>query len=109
MAKVNLGVGGSGDDVLRGGRGNDLLNGGNGSDRLIGGSGRDYFVLGKGAGKDTISDFNLGQRDTIVLYSVTLFNQLTFSGHEIKLGNQTLGVLTGFDTTTLTQSNFVFV
>ncbi|MBH8555205.1 CAP domain-containing protein [Nostocaceae cyanobacterium CENA357] len=101
-------IGGSGDDILWGRRGNDLLNGGKGNDRLIGGSGRDFFVLGKGAGTDTISDFNLDQRDTIVLLGVTSFNQLTFSGNEINLGNQTLGVLTGFDTTTLTQSNFFF-
>ncbi len=102
-------IGGSGDDILRGSGGNDVLNGGKGKDRLIGGSGKDFFVLSKGAGTDTISDFNLGQRDTIVLYGVTSFNQLTFSGNEINLGNQTLGVLTGFDTTTLDQSNFFFV
>ncbi|WGV27958.1 CAP domain-containing protein [Halotia branconii] len=102
-------IGGSGNDILRGGGGNDFLNGGNGNDRLIGGSGRDYFVLAKGAGKDIISDFNLGQRDTIVLYGATSFNQLTLSGNEIKLDNQTLGVLTGFDTTALTSSNFFFV
>ncbi|BAY21588.1 hypothetical protein NIES2100_13440 [Calothrix sp. NIES-2100] len=101
-------LGGNGQDLLVGGAGNDFLNGGKADDILTGGSGGDIFVLEKAAGRDTITDFSLGQGDKIGLLGLN-FSQLSFSGDEIRLGNQTLGILTGFDTTTLTQSNFVSV
>ncbi|BAY21585.1 hypothetical protein NIES2100_13410 [Calothrix sp. NIES-2100] len=101
-------LGGNGQDLLVGGAGNDFLNGGKADDILTGGSGGDIFVLEKAAGRDTITDFSLGQGDKIGLSGLS-FSQLSFSGDEIRLGNQTLAVLTAFDTTTLTQSNFISV
>ncbi len=101
-------LGGNGKDLLVGGAGNDFLNGGKANDILTGGTGGDIFVLEKAAGRDTITDFSLGQGDQIGLLGLN-FSQLSFAGDEISLGNQTLGILTGFDTTTLTQSNFVSV
>ncbi|BAZ29674.1 hypothetical protein NIES4074_21210 [Cylindrospermum sp. NIES-4074] len=100
--------GDNGQDLLVGGAGNDFLNGGRGDDTLTGGTGSDIFVLATAAGGDMITDFSLGQSDKIGLSGLS-FNQLSFSGNEISLGNQTLAVLTGFDTTKLTQSNFVLV
>ncbi|MFN6516408.1 MAG: beta strand repeat-containing protein [Nostoc sp. CreGUA01] len=101
-------IGGNGQDLLVGGAGNDFLDGGKGDDNLTGGSGSDIFVLEKAAGRDTITDFSLGEGDKIGLSGLS-FNQLSFSGNQISLGNQTLAVLTAFDTTTLTQSNFISV
>jgi Ca2+-binding RTX toxin-like protein len=75
---------------------------------LTGGTGSDIFVLDKAAGRETITDFSLGQSDKIGLSGLS-FNQLSFCGNQISLGNQTLAVLTGFDTTTLTQNNFISV
>ncbi|BDI16389.1 hypothetical protein ANSO36C_21910 [Nostoc cf. commune SO-36] len=101
-------IGGNGQDLLVGGAGNDFLNGGKGDDNLTGGTGSDIFVVEKAAGRDTITDFSLGEGDKIGLSGLS-FSQLSFSGNQISLGNQTLGILTGFDTTTLTQSNFTSV
>ncbi|MBD2561393.1 MULTISPECIES: beta strand repeat-containing protein [Nostoc] len=101
-------LGGNGQDLLVGDAGNDFLNGGKADDILTGGSSSDIFVLEKAAGRDTITDFSFGQGDKIGLLGLN-FSQLSFAGDEISLGNQTLGILTGFDTTTLTQSNFVSV
>ncbi|MEJ6485552.1 putative Ig domain-containing protein [Nostoc punctiforme UO1] len=101
-------IGGNGQDLLVGGAGNDFLNGGKGDDNLAGGTGSDIFVLEKAAGRDTITDFSLGEGDKIGLSGLS-FSQLSFSGNQISLGNQTLAVLTAFDTTTLTQNNFISV
>ncbi|WP_099066659.1 beta strand repeat-containing protein [Nostoc linckia] len=101
-------IGGNGQDLLVGGAGNDFLDGDKGDDNLTGGTGSDIFVLEKAAGRETITDFSLGEGDKIGLSGLS-FSQLSFSGNQISLGNQTLAVLTGFNTTTLTQSNFVSV
>ncbi|MBD2360762.1 cadherin-like domain-containing protein [Anabaena minutissima FACHB-250] len=101
-------LGGNGKDLLVGGAGNDFLNGGKQDDILTGGTGSDIFVLETAAGRDTITDFSLGQDDKIGLSGLS-FSQLSFAGDEIRFGNQTLGILTGFDTTTLTQNNFISV
>ncbi|MHC0061782.1 beta strand repeat-containing protein [Nostoc sp. UIC 10890] len=101
-------IGGNGQDFLVGGAGNDFLDGDKGDDNLTGGTGSDIFVLEKAAGRETITDFSLGEGDKIGLSGLS-FSQLSFSGNQISLGNQTLAVLTGFNTTTLTQSNFVSV
>ncbi|QHG20471.1 tandem-95 repeat protein (plasmid) [Nostoc sp. ATCC 53789] len=101
-------IGGNGQDLLVGGAGNDFLDGDKGDDNLTGGTGSDIFVLEKAAGRETITDFNLGQSDKIGLSGLS-FNQLSFSGNQISLGNQTLAVLSGFNTTTLTQNDFISV
>ncbi|MHC0061779.1 beta strand repeat-containing protein [Nostoc sp. UIC 10890] len=101
-------IGGNGQDLLVGGGGNDFLDGDKGDDNLTGGTGSDIFVLEKAAGRETITDFSLGQGDKIGLAGLS-FNQLSFSGNEIRIGNQTLAILTAFDTTTLTQGNFTLI
>ena len=102
-------LGGNGQDKLWGDAGDDILNGGQGVDTLTGGLGSDTFVLGNNFGRETISDFSLGQGDKIGLLGGLTFNQLTLSGNQIRLGDQVLAVVTGFDTNTLTAANFVSV
>jgi serralysin len=68
--------GGSGYDKLLGGSGNDDLYGGTGKDTLTGGTGADYFVFtslndsNSYYGRDTITDFNYAQGDTIDLSAI---------------------------------------
>ncbi|MEH2158523.1 beta strand repeat-containing protein [Nostoc sp.] len=102
-------LGGNGNDLLVGGAGNDFLKGDLGDDNLTGGTGSDIFVLAAATGRDTFTDFSLGQSDKIGLAGGLTFNQLTFSGNEIRQNNQTLAVLTGFNATTLTQNDFISV
>ncbi|MFK0205991.1 Ig-like domain-containing protein [Agrobacterium sp. NPDC090283] len=52
--------GGSGNDELGGGSGHDVLAGGSGNDVLTGGSGVDTFVFAAGAGRDVVTDFQVG-------------------------------------------------
>lgn len=79
--------GGEGSDILIGGRGNDKLLGDVGDDTLVGGDGNDWLEAGAGAdiltggagkdtfyyrqtdlvGRDTITDFNVGEGDKIAL------------------------------------------
>ena len=55
--------GGEGNDKIYGDRGNDKLMGGPGEDTLSGGLGTDIFICGPAL--DTITDFNVTQKDTI--------------------------------------------
>ncbi|WP_275974151.1 cadherin-like domain-containing protein [Argonema galeatum] len=109
--------GGNGDDILNGGAGGDTLRGDNGNDTLIGGTGRDtvtggngndIFVIAAGSGTDTFTDFKKGT-DVVGLSGGLSFGQLSFSGNQILAGGETLANLTGIDTTTLTQSNFITI
>ncbi|MDY7003671.1 MAG: calcium-binding protein [Cyanobacteriota bacterium] len=63
--------GGKGDDNLDGGAGDDFLTGERGNDALTGGAGADDFFLYYSAngsyGVDTLTDFNRGEGDKIVL------------------------------------------
>jgi Ca2+-binding RTX toxin-like protein len=63
----NVIVGNRGDNVLAGGLGRDTLAGGAGRDVLRGGAGGDTYVFGRGAGIDTIEDFDAttGSVDTV--------------------------------------------
>ncbi len=94
--------GDDGDDIIRGGRGNDRLTG----DDFSGGQGADTFVLADGEGTDTIVDFEI-DRDFIGLADGLTLGSLSFGGETISLGEQTLAILTGVDTTTLTADRFV--
>ena len=102
-------IGGNGQDLLSGDAGDDVLYGGPGNDTLTGGLGSDTFVLGRGLGQDTITDFSLGQGDKIGLVDGLTFNQLSFSGNQIRVGGEVLAVLNGFNTNTLSAANFVSV
>jgi len=55
--------GGAGNDTIVGGNGHDAIIGGVGNDRLTGRGGDDTFVFRDGFGKDTITDFQVG--DTV--------------------------------------------
>ena len=54
-------AGNAGNDALAGGLGNDRLIGGAGNDVLAGGAGLDTFVFAPGFGRDSITDFQVGQ------------------------------------------------
>jgi Ca2+-binding RTX toxin-like protein len=53
--------GGKGADHLKGNIGDDMLSGQAGNDRLTGHQGADTFVFADGFGRDTITDFELGE------------------------------------------------
>ena len=98
--------GDAGNDILDGGNGDDILYGGLGNDRLTGGNGPDTFVFAAGEGTDTITDFS---NDKIGLSGGLSFGSLSFSNNNILFGNEVLAILTGVNTTTLTQSHFVTI
>jgi ELWxxDGT repeat protein len=106
--------GDNGDDYLRGLDGNDLLTGGNGNDRLDGGfgfdtldggTGDDMFTLRSGGGSDTIVDFNL-ESDRLGLAGGLQFEDLSFTGNDIMIGEEVLASLDGINTEQLTSNNF---
>ena len=99
-------IGGAGDDSLFGGNGRDLLIGGAGDDILTGWTGKDIFVLSLDRSSDTITDFVLGS-DRLSLGGNLEFNDLSFSGSTIQVGNELLATLDGVDTQVLTADNFV--
>ncbi|MBD2342343.1 cadherin-like domain-containing protein [Calothrix sp. FACHB-156] len=119
--------GGNGDDELFGGDGNDLLLGMSGNDRIIagdgndtvvggvgndilnGGYGDDIFVLKAGEGSDTIQEFSkvVGNMDKIGLAGGLSYGVLTFSGNQIKYGSEVLATLTGFNTASLLETDFI--
>lgn len=100
-------TGNAGINAIDGGAGDDLIAGGAGDDALTGGSGADRFVLKSGTGTDTIADFATGT-DRFGLSGLT-FSQLSFSGNSIFFNSETLAIVTGVNTTTLTEANFVTV
>lgn len=97
-----------GNDQLAGQNGNDTLKGGVGNDKLTGGNDLDIFVLAVGEGTDTICDFVRGT-DSIGLAGGLTFSSLTFNSSSILSGSQTLAVLTGVSTNTLTAADFIAV
>lgn len=101
-------LGGDGDDTLIGGNGRDELNGGLGDDVLTGGNSNDTFVLAAGEGTDVITDFSVGN-DLIGLADGLSFNDLTLVGNEIRFGDETLAILSGVNTASLTSTSFVTV
>ena len=93
------------DDLLNGLEGNDTLAGLEGDDVLIGGTGDDVFVLAAGEGTDGIIDFADGE-DLIGLSAGTSYEDLTLVGDKISLNGQTLAIVSGIDTATLTGDDF---
>jgi Ca2+-binding RTX toxin-like protein len=59
-ATANRLTGNSGDNELFGRAGDDTLRGGAGNDMLTGDQDADIFIFAKGAGKDTVTDFEAG-------------------------------------------------
>jgi uncharacterized repeat protein (TIGR01451 family) len=105
--------GDEGNDQIWGDDGDDLLQGGLGNDTLYGGKGSDTFVLALGEGTDQIQDFKLGQSDRIGLAGGLLFEELsiTQSGRNtlIGFGNETLAILKGVQSSSLTSDVFTLV
>jgi len=105
--------GDEGNDRIWGDHGNDQIWGGLGNDTLYGGKGSDTFVLAVGEGTDTIRDFKLGQSDRIGLAGGLLFEELsiTQSGRNtlIGFGNETLAILKGVQSSSLTSDVFTLV
>ncbi len=100
--------GGDGNDLIRGDQGDDLIDGGASHDTLIGGAGADIFELTPNFGKDRIEDFQAGS-DRLMLSGGLNFSDLSFSNDEIYItaNDETLAILSGIDTTTLAESDFV--
>ncbi|RAI04174.1 hypothetical protein DLJ53_06925 [Acuticoccus sediminis] len=97
-----------GNDVLRGGRGDDLIVGGGGRDVVAGGGGEDTFVLTPGPGQSRVLDFT-AHVDVFGLDNGLTFDDISFDGHKIMAGDAVLAVVVGFDTTTLTEADFVIL
>ena len=62
-------------------------------------------VLAVGDGTDTVLDFEVGT-DVIGLAAGLSFGSLSLTGNRISFGGETLAVLEGIDTTTLTDASF---
>lgn len=94
-----------GDDILNGGLGNDWLTGDNVFDRNY----KDTFVLAPAEGTDTIFDFDVGV-DVLGLTNGLTFENISISqgffGAEVSSQNQTLAVLLGVTSTSLTAASF---
>ncbi|EGF90750.1 rhizobiocin RzcA [Asticcacaulis biprosthecium C19] len=69
-AHINA-TGNSLNNTLTGNSGNNRLDGGVGNDTLAGGLGEDVFVFMSGTWKDTVTDFNAAQNDTIDIHAIT--------------------------------------
>ena len=102
--------GGGGNDLVRGNQGDDLIDGGAGNDTLFGGGGADIFELTANFGTERIADFQ-PRSDHLMLSGGLTFGDLSFVEQNILVTDtdQTLAILSGFDTTTLSESNFIFV
>lgn len=102
-------------DKILGNRGNDTLAGGTGSNTLTGGADTDRFVIAKdtsGAVTDTITDFNAGAGEKIVVTALgsNLALNITQTGADASftVGTRTV-VLKNVDASQLTTANFVGV
>ena len=97
-------VGGAGNDSLVGGSGDDTLDGGLGNDTLTG-NGNDHFVLRAGDGADIITDYIIGS-DRLLLADGLSADDLTFSGSDILLQDETLATLNNINASNLRPFNF---
>jgi Ca2+-binding RTX toxin-like protein len=103
-----------GSDTLTGGTQSDELDGGSGNDRLTGGDGQDAFIFEDGWGRDTITDFQLGNIDALIMTNVTgldNFAQLTITdgmgGAQVTFDGNTI-VLRGLAAADVTADLFQF-
>ena len=99
-------LGEAGNDQLFGDFGVDTLDGGSGTNHLTGGGDVDYFVVVEG-GYAIVEDY-ADNRDFLALTD-DIYNDLTFSGDTISLDGKAIAQIVGFDTTTLTESDFSIV
>ena len=101
-------VGTSGNNMLIGLEGNDTIDGQGGDDIIFGDAGDDIFVVAANRGMDVVVDFTIGE-DLIGLSGGLDFNDLTFSDNTINSNGETLVVLSGIDTATLTSDDFTAI
>ena len=66
-------------EILQGTDSNDTLRGGKGDDTLTGGKGGDLYVLAAGDSTDTLTDFNLKEKDLIGLADGLTYEKLTIA------------------------------
>ena len=129
---IFYGIDGKGGNRMSGGAGNDTFFLGAG-DRALGGEGNDIFYLQQGGGNlisggagadkfyiltgdipattNTIIDFDMGT-DVLGIRGQGAgfdFNDLTLIDNSIIVGNTTIAILNGVDTTRLTATNFSFI
>lgn len=105
--------GGNGHDVLYGSSGPDQLLGGVGNDTLVaqgddeatGGTGEDVFVLTQGTGTIIVLDFTPGV-DKLSLDGLDV-SDLSFEDDKIFYNFDLLATLTGVETSTLTEADFL--
>ena len=101
-------VGTSGNNMLIGLEGNDTIDGQGGDDIIFGDAGDDIFVVAADRGMDVVVDFTIGE-DLVGLSGGLNFNDLTFSDNTINSNGETLVVLSGIDTATLTSDDFTAI
>lgn len=109
--------GGTGNDTLFGGSGQDLLAGGIGNNVLAGGVDADLFVVASNPGKlDTITDFNVGERDRIAIVGISgvlsfadLVKTQVGTDTVIGLGSGQALTIKNTMASVLTADNFVFL
>ncbi|MEO0518189.1 MAG: TIGR03118 family protein [Cyanobacteria bacterium P01_A01_bin.116] len=112
--------GDAGDDFIWGDDGDDFIIGASGNDVLVGdnssgGRGSDLFVFGNGDGTDTIIDFEIGTDRIGLVEDELTFADLTITqdGSSTLLGitssGETLAVLNGVQSSSLTKSSFIVV
>ena len=105
--------GGDGNDKLLGNLGNDTLYGGAGIDTLIGNDGADIFAIQFGSGKDIISDYE-NLTDRLGLSGSRSFSELNITPNIDGTGtlikdnnNNVLAVISGVDSSLITEADFV--
>ncbi|MAP94108.1 MAG: hypothetical protein CMK07_04060 [Ponticaulis sp.] len=102
-----------GNDILFGGTGNDLLYGGKDNDTLTGGRNADIFMFYTGDGDNVITDFSIGQNDTIWINESYTFDDVVInedsSGNAvISWGSLVTVTLLGHSAASVQESWFTF-
>ncbi|WP_094674500.1 calcium-binding protein [Hydrocoleum sp. CS-953] len=111
--------GGKDDDSLSGGIGDDTLSGARGNDTLTGGAGADdfffWFSTDGSYGIDSLTDFNRGEGDKIVLAANfpvpedAAFNALTGTPTGSELSEEQFDVISGFNPVTQGNSSAAII
>ncbi len=105
-------LGDEGDDTISGGNDSDRIEGGKGKDKISGGNGDDVFIFGKSDGRDTITDFDLGNDVIKINKGANAFRDLDISenraGAVVSFADTTI-VLEDVEVDDLSRDDFLFV